>query len=285
MRRKYWWLVAGLIGSLIPMGLVGCGGGGQSIIPNGFGNETSSFTTPAVTRTKAQAEESDPESGSTETRGRAVATRPVVAPTLISPLNEAEVVRGQGINFLWNAVVKGKKYMIAISSSSSFSRQTTYVSDNKGTALQKSFKTFPNTFAEGRTYWRVRASDLTSAAPVNNRQWGPYSSTGTFMLVNVSCGTSTTGTLKGVVTDKSTGAGVSGAKVRLDTDQEVTTDSRGNYTLRDVPVGSRSGLVSKSGYLSNAVPSTQVSPRTCVSVNIQLTVFNSGGPPPPPIFP
>ncbi len=82
-------------------------------------------------------------------------------------------------------------------------------------------------------------------------------------------GDTTTGTVSGTVTDASTGSGVSGAAVSVDTGQSATTDSTGSYSIADVPTGDRSVTASATGYQSQTKTAT-VSENTTATVNFAL---------------
>lgn len=62
----------------------------------------------------------------------------------------------------------------------------------------------------------------------------------------------TTGAIAGVVTDSSTSNPIAGASVSADTGQSDTTDGFGNYSLNNVPTGSRSVTASANGYVGNS---------------------------------
>lgn len=57
-----------------------------------------------------------------------------------------------------------------------------------------------------------------------------------------------TGSISGVVTDVSTGLGISGSTVQADTGQSATTDSGGAYTIADISTGDHSVTASAVGY-------------------------------------
>jgi hypothetical protein len=61
-----------------------------------------------------------------------------------------------------------------------------------------------------------------------------------------------TGSISGQVLDSDTGSGLAGAIVATDTGQTTTTDGSGNYSLADVPVGSRTVTASKTAYESDS---------------------------------
>jgi len=269
--------------------LAGCGGGGQSLVPGSISGSDSSATSAIVPNAgegKA-AEQPDlwpmePPPADTSSASRTITS----APSLISPINGEKVDRTKPLVFKWSAVSKAVRYMIAISASPNFTTQFAMLSDSKGKATQKTIPSVPSNQPNGVYYWRVRASDNSKARPNNNSQWGPYSSVGSFTLTGGSnpCGTDTTGTIQGKVTDASTNAALSGATVELDTGQLATTDSTGNYRIPNVPVGQRTGIVKKSGYLSSAIEAN-VPAATCVTVDVKLQPSGGDGPPPPPIFP
>jgi len=68
--------------------------------------------------------------------------------------------------------------------------------------------------------------------------------------------TQPTGSIKGTVTDSSTGNPIVGASVSTDSGQSGTTDAGGNYTLGDVPVGDRTVTASATGHVTQQKQTT-----------------------------
>ncbi|HEY3317510.1 MAG TPA: discoidin domain-containing protein [Coriobacteriia bacterium] len=62
------------------------------------------------------------------------------------------------------------------------------------------------------------------------------------------------GTVSGRITDKSTGAGISGAGVSCSSGANATADSSGNYTMSNVLYGAYTLTVSATGYDTTSVP-------------------------------
>jgi hypothetical protein len=105
----------------------------------------------------------------------------VEAPTLIAPINDAKVFKGQSVVFEWSSVSGALKYMMSFSQTSDFIKQTKLFGDSKG-AMNQSTTSFPKNKAEGKYYWRVRASDKSKPALNKDSDWGPWSTAGTFVL-------------------------------------------------------------------------------------------------------
>ena len=68
--------------------------------------------------------------------------------------------------------------------------------------------------------------------------------------------TETVGSVTGTVTDSSNGEPIAGATVSTDTGQSDLTDTNGNYTLGDVPIGDRTVTASATGFLTQQEPTT-----------------------------
>jgi len=79
-----------------------------------------------------------------------------------------------------------------------------------------------------------------------------------------------TGTISGTVTDADTSGPIMGASISADTGQNDTTDASGDYTLNDVPTGTRTVEVSASGY-DPASDSTTVIDGATSTLNFVLT--------------
>lgn len=78
-----------------------------------------------------------------------------------------------------------------------------------------------------------------------------------------------TGTIKGTVTDASTGGKLSNVLVETDLDQFDTTNRGGKYTIKDVPDGNRTVTASKAGYVTQQQPATVTAGQT-TTVNFAL---------------
>ena len=107
----------------------------------------------------------------------------VETPTLIAPINDAKMFKGESVIFEWSSVSGALKYMMSFSDTSDFIKQTKLFGDNKG-AMNQSTTSFPKNKAEGKYYWRVRASDKSNAQLSKDSDWGPWSSAGTFILTS-----------------------------------------------------------------------------------------------------
>lgn len=77
------------------------------------------------------------------------------------------------------------------------------------------------------------------------------------------------GSVAGTVVDSSTSAAISGATVTLDTGETATTDAAGNYSISNVPTGTRTVSASASGY-SSASQSVEVAQDTTTTANFAL---------------
>jgi len=71
-----------------------------------------------------------------------------------------------------------------------------------------------------------------------------------------------TGTIKGTVTDASTGAKIGGVLMTADTGESATTNRGGKYTIRNVPEGERTVTASKDGYDPQDQPVTVAAGQT-----------------------
>ena len=71
--------------------------------------------------------------------------------------------------------------------------------------------------------------------------------------------TQTTGTVIGTVTDSSTSNPIQGASVSADSGQGDTTDADGNYTLTNVPTGTRTVTASATDFVTKQVTNVVVS--------------------------
>ncbi len=90
------------------------------------------------------------------------------------------------------------------------------------------------------------------------------------------CGSpSPVGSITGMVSDAVTGP-IQGASVSADSGQNDSTDSGGNYTLSNVPTGTRTITVSASAYDSASLPAT-VSDGNTSTLNFTLTAATGGG--------
>ena len=85
----------------------------------------------------------------------------------------------------------------------------------------------------------------------------------------------TTGSISGTVTDAGTGDPIGGAGVSTDSGQSTTTDGSGNYTLSDVPTGTRSVTASASGFASSTAQ-TSVSEDVTSTLSFALTAVQTG---------
>jgi hypothetical protein len=85
-----------------------------------------------------------------------------------------------------------------------------------------------------------------------------------------------TGTVSGQVSDAGNGNPVQGASVSADTGQNGNTDSAGNYTLSDVPVGTRQVSVSVAGY-EPASQQLTVTDGGTSTLDFSLTAVTGGG--------
>ena len=98
--------------------------------------------------------------------------------------------------------------------------------------------------------WGVKLANISSNLYIfqSDRNYG-------LIVGCVDC-TQTTGTIAGLVTDSSTGQSIQGAAVSVDTGQNDTTDAGGNYTLSNVPTGSRTVTTSAAGFITQQQPTT-----------------------------
>ena len=90
------------------------------------------------------------------------------------------------------------------------------------------------------------------------------------------CATQTTGTVEGTVTDSSTGLPIQGASVSADTGQSDTTDVNGDYTLSNVPTGTRTITASATGYVTQQDTANVTNGGTSI-VNFSLDPEPTGG--------
>lgn len=90
------------------------------------------------------------------------------------------------------------------------------------------------------------------------------------------CATQPTGTVEGTVTDSSTGNPIQGASVSADTSQNDTTDVNGDYTLLNVPTGTRTITASATGYVTQQ-DTTNVTDGGTSIVNFALVPEPTGG--------
>jgi hypothetical protein len=86
----------------------------------------------------------------------------------------------------------------------------------------------------------------------------------------------TTGSIAGIVTDFDSGLQIQGASVSTDTGQSASTEVSGNYTLTNVPTGTRTITVSASGY-DSASKQTSVLDGATSPLNFALAPAASGG--------
>jgi hypothetical protein len=105
----------------------------------------------------------------------------VTAPTLISPINDSDVFKGPSAVFVWSGVNDALEYMMSMSQTPDFSKQTKLLGDNKG-AMNQTTISFPKNKPEGEYYWRARASNKSTAQMNKDSDWGPWSTVGTFIL-------------------------------------------------------------------------------------------------------
>jgi len=108
----------------------------------------------------------------------------VEAPTLIAPINDAKVFKGEGVVFEWSSVSGALKYMMSFSQTSDFIKQTKLFGDNKGAMVQSTMLSLLKNKTDGKYYWRARASDKSNAQLNKDSDWGPWSSAGTFILTS-----------------------------------------------------------------------------------------------------
>ena len=89
-------------------------------------------------------------------------------------------------------------------------------------------------------------------------------------------GSSPVGSISGVVSEAGTGLPIQGASVSADTGQSDSTDAGGNYTLSNVPSGTRTVSVSAGGHDPDAQQTT-VSDGGVSTLNFALTPTTTGG--------
>jgi hypothetical protein len=121
--------------------------------------------------------------------------------------------------------------------------------------------------------WGVRL------AWVNSLLYIFQSDRGFGLIVNCEgCTPPATGSISGTVSDSNGGAPISGASVMADTGQSTTTDGSGNYTLTDVPVGTRTVTASATGYVDGQATNVAVADGvTTTGVDIALDPEPVGG--------
>jgi hypothetical protein len=106
------------------------------------------------------------------------------APTLITPINDAKVFKGQGVVFEWSSVSGALQYMMSFSQTSDFIKQTKLFGDSKGAMNQSTILSLLKNKGDGKYYWRARASDKSKPQLNKDSDWGPWSAVGTFMLTS-----------------------------------------------------------------------------------------------------
>ena len=84
------------------------------------------------------------------------------------------------------------------------------------------------------------------------------------------------GTVAGLVTDAATGDGISNAAVSTDSGQSGNSDSFGDYSIADVPVGNRNVSVTAGGYDGQSISET-VSEGATAPVDFALNESATGG--------
>jgi len=120
---------------------------------------------------------SDPASNS---EGNAI----LEAPALIAPMNDAKVFKGEGAVLEWSSVSGALKYMMSFSQASDFNKETKLFGDNKGAMNQSTILSLLKKKADGKYYWRARASDKSKPSLNKDSDWGPWSNVGTFILTS-----------------------------------------------------------------------------------------------------
>ena len=85
-----------------------------------------------------------------------------------------------------------------------------------------------------------------------------------------------TGSVSGTVTDADTAVAIEGAAVSVDTGQNANTDSNGDYTINDVPIGERTVTAEATGYQSQDSPAT-VNEGETATVDFALQPSLGGG--------
>ena len=92
-----------------------------------------------------------------------------------------------------------------------------------------------------------------------------------------SCGgSSVVGTVAGSVTSLGTGDGIPNAALSTDSGQSTNSDAFGDYSMDNVPVGSRSVTVTASGYDSQTAPAS-VTENNSTTVDFRLSETPTGG--------
>ena len=87
------------------------------------------------------------------------------------------------------------------------------------------------------------------------------------------------GTISGKVTDSSTGIGISGATITTNpATQTITTDTSGNYTISNVPVGIYTVTAAKTDYNTNSQSNVAVTANQTTTVNLTLTLMGTSCP-------
>jgi len=81
-----------------------------------------------------------------------------------------------------------------------------------------------------------------------------------------------TGSISGTVTQAVGGAAIDGATVSADTGQSTTTNGSGDYTLSNVPVGTRTVTASATGFVSDSTDVTVVKDSITTGADIALAV-------------
>lgn len=102
-----------------------------------------------------------------------------------------------------------------------------------------------------------------------------FNSTGS-MLCRDNNSASTFGTVAGKVTDSATSNGITNASVETDTGQSTTTDSYGDYSIANVPTGSRTVSVTASGY-DNQQATDLVTDGGTTTIDFALVETPTGG--------
>ncbi len=121
--------------------------------------------------------------------------------------------------------------------------------------------------------WAVRMEVITGDLYIfqSDRNFG--------LIVNCAgagCAAQPTGTVEGTVTDSSTGNPIQGASVSADTSQSDTTDVNGDYTLLNVPTGTRTITASAAGFVTQQDTTNVTNGGTSI-VNFALDPEPTGG--------
>jgi hypothetical protein len=83
------------------------------------------------------------------------------------------------------------------------------------------------------------------------------------------------GTIKGCVVDAELKSPIPGAKIKVvDTPFEIYTDTAGNFTVTDIPVGSYTLEISSRFYITRLIPDVIVKSRRTVNVQVLLRLDN-----------